>query len=163
MLVQRPRPRRRRGRENGRVRARSTPRASRPASVRRGRFQRPERRAVRVLTAPTKPIRPLSPTPEVCRSGQIEARVPCRGAGAASGPAMRDELAEMSSGVRTTGSDRGAPRPTAMAISGDVRVGDEAGRPSGGVETALPHHRRMDTRPRAMRSPWMKKRSFRPC
>ena len=51
---------------------RSTPRAPRPASVRRGRFQRPERRAVRVLTAPTKPIRPLPPTPEVCRSGQIE-------------------------------------------------------------------------------------------
>jgi len=26
-----------------------------------------------------------------------------------------------------------------MAASGDVRVGDETGRPSGGVETALPH------------------------
>ena len=73
--------------------------------------------------------------------------------GATSGPAMRDMLAEMSSGFHTkiTGSDRGAPRPTAMAASGDVRVGDETGRLSGGVETTLPHHRQMDTRGRCDR------------
>ena len=50
----------------------STPEAPRPASVRRGRFERPEYRAVRRLTAQTTPIRPLQHTPEVCRSGQIE-------------------------------------------------------------------------------------------
>ena len=64
---------------------------------------------------------------------------------------MRDGPAELSSGVRATGSDRGAPRSTAMAASGDVRFGDDAGRPSGGVEPALPHYRPRDTRGRCDR------------
>ena len=75
----------------------------------------------------------------------------CRGAGAIGGPVMRDGPAELSSGVRATGSDRGAPRSTAMAASGDVRFGDDAGRPSGGVEPALPHYRPRDTRGRCDR------------
>ena len=96
-------------------------------------------------------MRPLQHTPEVCRCGQIEASVSCRAAGPASGPAMRDRPADFSPAVGATGSDRRAPRPTVMAASEDVRVGVEAGRPSGGVEPAWPHHRQMDTPGRCAR------------
>ena len=71
-LLEQPRPAAAAAGKMGVYARHSTPEAPRPASVRRGRFERPEYRAVRRLTARTTPIRPLQHTPEVCRSGQIE-------------------------------------------------------------------------------------------
>ena len=151
MLVQRPRPRRRRRRENGRVRAPLDPGGA-PAGLR---APRPLRAAGVPGRAQAHYSNDAHP-PAAAHAGGVPERpdralASCRGDGAAGGPVMRDGPAELSSGVRATGSDRGAPRSTAMAASGDVRFGDDAGRPSGGVEPALPHYRPRDTRGRCDR------------